>query len=212
MLSEFSVTVLQGTPLSSYAKQDKRLLKIFHEDLNGSFESWKQVCKNITRSKFLMGESKSSSFKATLDWALKEKNTVRILEGDFGIGDRSINALEKDTMTSKIGYAEQIKNSNDDALTKQIKLWCLQALGTGIYQAWFKDINVEKTSDIHYRIYTSSRFCRDRISTHYHCLIETYLRKADKNNAVQLMIEARELSPLYSHQPNEEEDIYYVQD
>lgn len=64
------------------------LKKAFTDQFDHCLEKWKEYCKRIARSKFLMGEK--TPFKATLEWALKFDIIAKILSGDhYGIGDRS---------------------------------------------------------------------------------------------------------------------------
>lgn len=89
MMQVFSSIVLDGRKLSLFTRRAHDLLEVFDRYMGSDMDVWRTVCLNVTRSKFLMGESTHSSFKASLDWVLSGENALKILEGSsYGIGDR----------------------------------------------------------------------------------------------------------------------------
>ena len=71
----------------------KLISRRFQDFFNESIVEWTSFCKKINTSKFLMGEV--TAFKASLDWALEPKSIVKILEGDYGIGNRVVGVESK---------------------------------------------------------------------------------------------------------------------
>lgn len=118
------------------SKRISFLKKAFETQFGGCLEKWKEFCKKIASSKFLMGEIKSS-FKASLDWVLRFDVMKRILEGDFGVGDRIIYL--KDSQGFVQNLIADIQNSNEAEPIKQFRLELLNQIGEGSYMSWFKD-------------------------------------------------------------------------
>ena len=57
------------------------LLAFFRQYFNSEMGKWKKFVLYATESKFLMG--KATNFKATLEWVLREKILMRIVEGYY---------------------------------------------------------------------------------------------------------------------------------
>ncbi len=64
--------------------------KSYQETFNNSLDLWRQYCRQIASSKFLMGEKEKINFKAKLSWAIKHETFERIQAGDFTLGDRVV--------------------------------------------------------------------------------------------------------------------------
>ncbi len=64
--------------------------KAYQEIFNNSLDLWRQYCRQIASSKFLMGEKEKTNFKAKLSWAIKRETYERIQAGDFTLGDREV--------------------------------------------------------------------------------------------------------------------------
>jgi hypothetical protein len=98
------------------------LKKAFTDSFNSCLQKWKAYCISITRSKFLMGEK--TSFKATLEWALKFDVIAKILSGEYyGIGDRKRKLTLEEQEESKKEREEQEKAKE---LEKQKSLQILE--------------------------------------------------------------------------------------
>lgn len=98
-------------PLQLTASRIKALSLIFSKHFEGSIEKWEGYCKKIASSKFLMGEI--TPFKASFDWAIREENIVKVMEGNYGVGDRKFTEKDTDsnpnaklnrTLVEKINY------------------------------------------------------------------------------------------------------------
>jgi len=135
------------------------LRKAFEIKFGSCLEKWKEFCKRVASSKFLMGEIKAS-FKASLDWVLKFDVMQRIFEGDFGVGDRTFY-LEKNKEnlqeTEKV-----IQSSSESQEVKQLRLALLKRLGNAVYASWFKETKMDlKTEKLF--ILARSQFATDHI-------------------------------------------------
>jgi hypothetical protein len=102
------------------------LKKALTDKFDNCLQQWKEYCKNIARSKFLMGEK--TSFKADLEWALKFESIRKVLSGDYyGIGDRSrkltpeeLEELEQERQEKQ--KAKELKQQRSiQALEEEIK-------------------------------------------------------------------------------------------
>ena len=70
------------------SKREKLLNLILKEFFNCDISLWKDFCKKIVSSKFLMGEV--TNFRIQLDWVLEEDNMIKVLENSYKVGDRTI--------------------------------------------------------------------------------------------------------------------------
>lgn len=120
MIEIFSKIVLNGQMLLPQSERLKKLKDVLHSQLQGKLENWEKVCQNITRSKFLMGEAKSSDFKVTLDWIITKDHAIKIFEGNvYGIGDRAAtSSLTVPTVEEQEELLFEFKKSNKHPL------WC----------------------------------------------------------------------------------------
>ncbi len=145
------------------------LKKAFESKFESCLEKWKEFCKRIASSKFLMGEIKAS-FKASLDWVLKFDILQRILEGDYGIGDRPVYHKE-DRQVSCQQVEAEIENSPENQEVKQFRLAILSKLGQAVYSAWFKEVNIRFNQE-KVILKAQSRFIKDWIETHYRTTLD----------------------------------------
>lgn len=107
----------------------------FVDKFDSCLEKWKKYCESIASSRFLMGEIKSS-FKVTLDWALKFETIQKILEGCYGIGDRALVF----PVPAPEFIEEQISSLNEPECLKEFRSRCLHQFGVNTYISWFKNI------------------------------------------------------------------------
>jgi hypothetical protein len=136
------------------------LKKAFETKFQSSLDHWKEFCKKIASSKFLMGEIKAS-FKASLDWVLKFDILQRILEGDFGIGDRTVYV--KADQSDLNALAAEIEQLTQTQLIKQVRIAILNQFGSATYASWFKDSQITLEND-QLVIKAFSSFARDYIT------------------------------------------------
>ncbi|MFO0375398.1 MAG: hypothetical protein ACK50V_09440 [Alphaproteobacteria bacterium] len=126
MCEIFSKVVLDGRPLALYPERQTRMAEALSGVLGNDLDKWYRVCDNVTRSFFLMGESKTSSFKASLDWVIAPNNLIKILEGEnYGIGDRrgyleSVCDQEEELRQSKA--KDEARRILEDETAKELSL------------------------------------------------------------------------------------------
>jgi len=118
------------------AKREKLLNSTLKEFFNEDLSTWKDFCKKIASSKFLMGEI--TNFKAQVDWVLKEENLIKIMENSYGVGDRpnENQTVINDNVEQKL--IEEIENSNTPKFWQQILLTLMKEKGISTYISWFR--------------------------------------------------------------------------
>jgi hypothetical protein len=161
MISIWNEVVEEGKrTLELNQKRARFLITAFKTKFEGSLEKWKEFCKRVASSKFLMGEIKAS-FRASLDWVLKFDILQRILEGDFGIGDRTVYV--RDEQNNAQNLQADIQNSFDPEPIQHIRQELLRHVGQGPYASWFKEtsITLEGKKVV---IQTKSAFAKDSIN------------------------------------------------
>jgi len=161
MISIWNEIVEEGKrTLELNQKRARFLITAFKTKFEESLEKWRAFCKRVASSKFLMGEIKSS-FRASLDWVLKFDIIQRILEGDFGIGDRVVYVRDNQNTSQQLQV--EITDSGEPKPIQHIRQYLLKQVGQGAYASWFKDtsITLEEGGVI---IKTSSSFAKDSIN------------------------------------------------
>ncbi len=170
MISIWNQIVEEGNKtIGLNGKRISFLKKAFEFKFQSCLEKWEEFCKRIASSKFLMGEIKAS-FKASLDWVLKFDILQRILEGDYGVGDRPVYHKEDQQVNCQKVEAE-IENSPENQEVKQFRLAILSKLGQAVYSAWFKEINIHFNQE-KITLKAQSRFIKDWIETHYRAILD----------------------------------------
>jgi len=114
------------------------LSKRFKDFFNESIEEWASFCKKITSSKFLMGEI--TPFKASFNWALEPKSIVKILDGDYGIGDRPAGGEGKIEALTEEDLFQEIRKTETPEFWKQIQESLLISEGRATYISWFRNL------------------------------------------------------------------------
>ena len=71
-----------GKSLFLTPERKTSLEQVLHDVFAGKVVRWQSFCYSIANSSFLMGKA-SDTFKITLEWALKQKNIYKILEGAY---------------------------------------------------------------------------------------------------------------------------------
>ena len=150
------------------------LRKAFVDKFDSCLEKWKKYCQDIASSRFLMGEIKSS-FRATLDWALKFDVIQKILEGNYGVGDRRPStvpsAAESFFKNSKVELAseeEAIQTGGDEPeLVREFRLNWLNRFGVTNYRECLKDCEIEGEGDATLILRPSSRYNAKSIASYW---------------------------------------------
>jgi hypothetical protein len=86
---QFALSPIKGYVSAATSKQLYALwLTIFNQDMS----AWRDFALKVNSSKFLMGEKQTKSdFKASFLWLLQENTALKILGGEYGVGDRTVD-------------------------------------------------------------------------------------------------------------------------
>ena len=154
-------------------KRKQRLQHVFEHIFKSDVEKWRHFCHSIASSRFLMGEI--TAFKASLDWCSQEEKLVKILEGDYGIGDRALTFSKKEQrQTGEEGTAPETDPSEPPLLTT-LKNLLRKGLGEECFQSWIRPLAWEKQEEDTLTVRARSTFVRDYINTHLLSRIQNLL-------------------------------------
>jgi hypothetical protein len=154
------------------------LKKAFSDKFDCCLEKWKKYCQDIASSRFLMGEVKD--FRATLDWGLKFDNIQKILEGNYGIGDRA----SKVTLQSRTNLHEEISTSDETQDIKNFRSLCLQTVGTAKYISYFKNLNVEFREGGEIALISPHQFAADALVRNCNSYFRGILEESGENSKI----------------------------
>ncbi len=151
------------------------LKKAFTDKFDSCLEKWKKFCYDIASSRFLMGEK--TSFRATLDWALKFHIIQKILEGNYGIGDRTPKAI----LSSQSDLEEEILTSEETQETKDFRALCLQTVGNASYISNFKNLTIEFREEREITLIAPHKFGADYLERTYYSYLRVILQGLGEN-------------------------------
>ena len=152
------------------------LKKAFSDKFDSCLEKWKKYCQDIASSRFLMGEVKG--FRATLDWGLKFDNIQKILEGNYGIGDRAA----KVKLPCQTNLHEEISTSDEAQEIKDFRELCLQTVGTAKYISYFKNLFVEFRGEGEIALISPHQFGADVLVRNCNSYFRGVLEKSGENS------------------------------
>ena len=95
MIKQWNLIIRDNNVPLLTSQRRLQLNMIFTKYFCGSMEKWKEFCISINSSKFLMGEKKLG-FKAYFDWLIQDQIIERILNKEFGIGDRTPDIVREE--------------------------------------------------------------------------------------------------------------------
>jgi hypothetical protein len=151
------------------------LKKAFADKFDSCLEKWKKFCHDIASSRFLMGEK--TSFKAKLDWALMFKNIEKILDGQYGVGDRTPKAI----LPSQSDLQEEILSSGETQEVKDFRALCLETVGTAIYISYFKKLTIEFREEGEVALIDIHKFGADFLKTNHGPSLHKILHRLGEN-------------------------------
>jgi hypothetical protein len=150
-----------------FPKAETKLSKDLAKLLGGAFKQkfgsdltlWKNYCKRIESSSYLMGEG----FKLSLYWALKFTTIDRILNGELGVKEIEVSVVEEDLVKKAVSHIESI---DETPLCLDVRGKLLKVIGAASYLSWFTKVTfVEKGGVVNMKAETP--FVEDYIRTHF---------------------------------------------
>ncbi|WP_194966875.1 hypothetical protein [Rickettsia endosymbiont of Cardiosporidium cionae] len=82
------------SPIKAYSneKNTSHLLNILSQYFNNDLTKWREYAMKVNSSKFLMGEKETkNNFKATFSWLVHPQTIEKIINDDYGVGDRELD-------------------------------------------------------------------------------------------------------------------------
>ena len=82
------------SPIKAYSnkRNEQILLNIYRTVFNSDLNNWREYALKVNSSQFLMGEKATkNNFKAVFGWLIKEETVEKILNGEYGVGDRELD-------------------------------------------------------------------------------------------------------------------------
>jgi DnaA-like protein len=155
-------------------KRLKYLSSVLSQNFNGDIDQWSSFCETIASSKFLMGEI--TSFKATLDWVLLEKNLQKILDGNYTIGDREVFSCIGNYAQTKKEIIEEITREHTPVEWKEFKSKVLIEVGEETYRSWFSKLEFVGYSDRKLKIKALTGFIKQWIEDKYSDTLKRLLK------------------------------------
>ena len=121
MIDEFN-KIHVHSKMSLNAFTIAKLLKIWHNTINGNLDEWRRFCVATNTSRFIMGEAKTKkNFKATISWLVNAENVSAVLNGVYTTGDRKQDKPQEHVdMQTKEGFRAYVgrffKDERNDVL------------------------------------------------------------------------------------------------
>jgi hypothetical protein len=131
----------------------------FKQKFGSDLTLWKNYCKRIESSSYLMGEG----FKLSLYWALKFMTIDRILNGELGVKDIAVSVVEENIVQKAKVHIGSI---DETPLCLDVREKLLKVIGAASYLSWFTKVTfVEKGEVVTMKAETP--FVQDYITTHF---------------------------------------------
>ena len=145
------------SPIKAYSnkKNQEVLLNLYKTAFSGDLNNWREYACKINSSQFLMGEKKTkNNFKAVFSWLIKEETIEKIMNGEYGIGDRE---LDMNNVTKNIEEKkEEVVNKMDKKISEYIKLKIDETTERKEFEEYVK-VNQEERKEDKYGILRAIR-------------------------------------------------------
>jgi len=136
------------SPIKAYSnkKNQEVLLSLYKTAFNGDLNNWREYACKINSSQFLMGEKKTkNNFKAVFSWLIKEETIEKIMNGEYGIGDRE---LDMNNVTKNIEEKKkEVVNKMDKKISGYIKLKIDETKERREFEEYIKINQAERKED-----------------------------------------------------------------
>jgi hypothetical protein len=150
-----------------------KLRQILNNHFENNLDNWLIFCKRITSSKFLMGEAKGSSFKASLDWSIKSTIILKIQEGEYGIGDRKVEEANysadfyNKNGSDSLSVMDSSKCNTLDPTWKKVASTIRSRVGEESFKSWISKLKYEEISGDMVKFKVPTKFCKEWIDRNY---------------------------------------------
>ena len=145
------------SPIKAYSnkKNQEVLLNLYKTTFSGDLNNWREYACKINSSQFLMGEKATkNNFKAVFSWLIQEETIEKILNGEYGVGDRELdmNNVIKNIEEKK----EEVINKMDKKISEYIKLKIDETTERKEFEEYVK-VNQEERKEDKYGILRAIR-------------------------------------------------------
>ena len=108
---------------------------ILREYFSSNAMEWRQFCRRVARTPFLMGKGRGGWF-VTLDWILVEKNLIKVLEGNY---NETPTVAETETKDTTPKSASDLLSTIDDPLWRDAARTLCAEIGENAFVSWFDE-------------------------------------------------------------------------
>ena len=182
-----------GKPIALNKERIKKLKIIFEKEFSNDINEWKKYVKKIVSSDFLMGGI--TDFKASFDWAIKESNILKVLEGAYA------NKVQKPTLNNQDYTREttalQVKSyieRQENEIWKKTCIRIKERYGDEEFSSWFKDVEFMGCENDRFIIQTTTGFKKTWIEGHYVPFISRALDEITKGNLSRVLVKVRNVN------------------
>jgi hypothetical protein len=136
------------SPIKAYSNQKNQevLLNLYKTAFSGDLNNWREYACKVNSSQFLMGEKKTkNNFKAVFSWLIKEETIEKIMNGEYGVGDRE---LDMNNVTKNIEEKkEEVVNKMDKKISEYIKHKIDETTERKEFEEYIKTYKYENNED-----------------------------------------------------------------
>lgn len=137
-------------PIKAYSnkKSEQTLLRLYKTIFNSDLDNWREYACKVNSSQFLMGEKKTkTNFKAIFSWLIKLETIEKILNGEYGVGDRELdmNNISKNEEIKK----EDTVNQIDNKVSERLRLNINESKEKEEFENYVRESGYEEDGDIY---------------------------------------------------------------
>jgi hypothetical protein len=137
-------------PIKAYSnkKSEQTLLRLYKTIFNNDLDNWREYACKVNSSQFLMGEKKTkTNFKAIFSWLIKLETIEKILNGEYGVGDRELdmNNISKNEEIKK----EDAVNQIDNKVSGRLRLNINESKEKEEFENYVRESGYEEDGDIY---------------------------------------------------------------
>ena len=159
MINIWNEIINEGRGEVQFSNDKTNIMKEAKLLFSSDLDLWRDYCKRISSSKFLMGESKGSDFKASIYWASKSINIRKVLDGCFNQGDRSIKSLDLNQLADETSIIS-------DPIWRDVSNNLQEKLGQATYKSWLSKLKfIKKENQI--ELQAPNKFIKTWVEDHF---------------------------------------------
>ncbi len=162
----------------------------FQSLFHNSLENWRDYCRKIASSKFLMGEKKGTNFKVKLSWAIQSSTYHKIESGEYTLGDRE-GLLSSIEQKEEVDYKQAFIALGKHPLWTEASLLLIERVGGYTYQ-WLKEIDLSNYDENVIELQVTNKFTRDWVIKNLYISIKEALEITSKQQIQHFFIKTKD--------------------